>query len=84
MKENDVILTSYRRHEDGFADHVDGGPDENRGRSWLLPDTVDAYRHERMFNVIVHACSLGKIGIHLGGAAQILFGIRVCGGTTIR
>ena len=40
---------SYQRHAGEFAGHVQGGSAESLARTWLRRDTVDYWRHERMY-----------------------------------
>lgn len=45
----DFVQESYRRHAQDFSVHVQGGSAESLGQSWLNTDTVDYWRHARMY-----------------------------------
>jgi ubiquinone/menaquinone biosynthesis C-methylase UbiE len=40
---------SYRRHEEEYGDYAKEGRQETIARSWLRTDTVDYWRHARMY-----------------------------------
>ena len=40
---------SYKRHAAHFRDCASGGKEERQGKLWLETDTVDAWRHARMY-----------------------------------
>jgi len=52
IQERDFNMLSYQRHENHFHDYARGGPKEAIGQSWLQDDTVDAWRHLRMYRVL--------------------------------
>jgi ubiquinone/menaquinone biosynthesis C-methylase UbiE len=52
VQERDFRIVSYKRHESHFRDYARGGPKEDVGRSWLQENTVDAWRHNRMYQVL--------------------------------
>ncbi|MBN2358602.1 MAG: class I SAM-dependent methyltransferase [Deltaproteobacteria bacterium] len=43
---------SYRRHADHFKPYRRGGERVERARTWLQVDTVDAWRHRRLYQVL--------------------------------
>lgn len=43
---------SYARHEDHFKDYALGGDRESRAKTWFEKDTVDAWRHHRIYNFL--------------------------------
>ncbi len=43
---------SYKRHENHFFDFMRGGAKENHANTWFEEDTVDAWRHARMYSSI--------------------------------
>lgn len=48
----DHVEKSYGVHEIHYADYTIGGPKESHAKSWLRDDTVDAWRHNRLYNTI--------------------------------
>ena len=45
----DVIQKSYSAQASGYGSYAKGGPRANRAKSWFENDTVDAWRHARMY-----------------------------------
>jgi ubiquinone/menaquinone biosynthesis C-methylase UbiE len=43
---------SYRQHAEHFKEYIAGGDKEEHAKAWFLDDTVDAWRHQRMYQVI--------------------------------
>ena len=43
---------SYCKHAEHFNEHVNGGGKEKHAKTWLEEDTVDAWRHLRMYKSI--------------------------------
>jgi ubiquinone/menaquinone biosynthesis C-methylase UbiE len=41
---------SYKSHEGHYDDHIHGGQKEAHSKTWFETDTVDAWRHARMYN----------------------------------
>jgi len=41
---------SYQSHENHFCSYAQGGEKEKHAKTWFKKDTVDAWRHERMYN----------------------------------
>ena len=52
VQERDFNILSYHRHANHFRAYARGGPKEKLARSWLQDDTVDAWRHLRMYRVL--------------------------------
>ena len=52
MPKNDFTKSSYKRNELHFEAYVRGGPKEKMAKSWLNADTVDSWRHQRMYRSI--------------------------------
>lgn len=48
----DHVKKSYEAHEIHYADFSIGGPKESYARCWLRNDTVDAWRHQRIYRTI--------------------------------
>ncbi len=46
------IEKSYTRHKDHQNQYLNGGGLENHALTWIQDDTVDAWRHNRMYNTI--------------------------------
>ena len=40
---------SYKSHEGHYDDYIHGGPKEAHSKTWFEADTVDAWRHARMY-----------------------------------
>ena len=51
-RKNEFHITGYECNEKHFHDHSCGGPKEKIAKTWLEEDTVDAWRHERMYHLI--------------------------------
>jgi len=51
-RKNEFHITGYECNEKHFHDHNCGGPKEKIAKTWLEEDTVDAWRHERMYHMI--------------------------------
>ncbi len=51
--EEDFNKISYHMHEKHFHQFADGGNNETLARTWFEEDTVDSWRHERMYNSIL-------------------------------
>ncbi len=51
-RKKDFSLTSYECHEKHFHDHGRGGQKARDAKAWLEDDTVDAWRHDRMYHLI--------------------------------
>jgi ubiquinone/menaquinone biosynthesis C-methylase UbiE len=49
--ENFVEL-SYARHSRGFNEHGKGGKLHDHALAWFQKDTIDYWRHERMYNIL--------------------------------
>src|SRR3984893_12033478 len=43
---------SYERHAEHFRDYGPGGAKEDLAKTWFKKDTVDAWRHQRMYRSI--------------------------------
>ena len=52
MPEDDFTRSSYKRNELHFRAYAKGGPKEEMARTWLHADTVDSWRHQRMYRSI--------------------------------
>lgn len=52
MLKNDAAKLSYKKHELYFEDYTKGGKEEKMARTWLNTNTVDSWRHIRMYNSI--------------------------------
>jgi ubiquinone/menaquinone biosynthesis C-methylase UbiE len=46
---NNFNQLSYKRHEGHFSDYIDGQGKGDLAKTWLETDTVDAWRHARMY-----------------------------------
>ena len=46
----DFLRFSYQRHENHYLNHAQEGEKEKQAKTWLQEDTVDAWRHLRMYN----------------------------------
>src|SRR6266498_3204148 len=46
---NDLNYEDNSRH---YKDYVSGGKSELHAKTWLDPDTVDAWRHRRMYSIL--------------------------------
>lgn len=51
-QKNEFHITGYESSEKHYHDHSCGGPKEKIAKTWLEEDTVDAWRHERMYHLI--------------------------------
>jgi len=49
INNNSFNQQSYKRHEDHFYDNIDGQGKGDLAKTWLETDTVDAWRHARMY-----------------------------------
>lgn len=53
MKKNSPFYKqSYKLHADHFKDYAESGERADHAMSWLKTDTVDAWRHRRMYRLI--------------------------------
>ena len=52
MLKNDAAKLSHKKHELYFEDYTKGGKEEKMARTWLNTNTVDSWRHMRMYNSI--------------------------------
>ena len=52
MPENEFASFSYTRHADHFRAYTRGGTSEERARTWLREDTLDAWRHARAYATV--------------------------------
>ncbi|MBE7497056.1 MAG: class I SAM-dependent methyltransferase [Verrucomicrobiaceae bacterium] len=43
---------SYRRHAEHYNEHVAGGPKEALAKTWFSRDTVNAWRHDRFYQLL--------------------------------
>lgn len=43
---------SYQKHSEHFNEYSSGGKKESHAKTWFETDTVDAWRHQRMYQVI--------------------------------
>lgn len=43
---------SYKQHSEHFDDHSPGGKQESHAKTWFENDTVDAWRHQRMYRIL--------------------------------
>lgn len=43
---------SYRKHREHYDDHAQGGPRSADAEKWFLDDTVDSWRHTRMYRLL--------------------------------
>lgn len=48
--EQDFRSLSYQSHQSHFCKYVRGAEREKLAKTWFEKDTVDAWRHERMYN----------------------------------
>jgi SAM-dependent methyltransferase len=48
----DFMSASYRRHAEHYDDYAPGGPLDARVQAWKRTDTVDAWRHRRMYRML--------------------------------
>jgi len=48
----DHVKKSYEAHEIHYADYAAGGPKESQRECWLRDDTVNAWRHQRIYRTI--------------------------------
>jgi ubiquinone/menaquinone biosynthesis C-methylase UbiE len=51
--EEDFNKISYQMHEKHFHQFADGEKNEKLSKTWFEEDTVDSWRHERMYNSIL-------------------------------
>lgn len=51
-QKNEFHTTGYESSGKNYHDHGCGGPKEKIAKTWLGEDTVDAWRHERMYHLI--------------------------------
>ena len=49
INNNNFNQQSYKRHEVHFSDYIDGQGKGDLAKTWLETDTVDAWRHARMY-----------------------------------
>lgn len=52
MPKTNFTKLSYKRNEFHFKAYARGGPKEEMAKSWLDADTVDSWRHQRMYSSI--------------------------------
>jgi len=52
MNPEEPYKLSYKSHEEHFNKHARGGEMEDHAKTWLETDTVDAWRHTRMYNAL--------------------------------
>lgn len=53
MSDNrDFHEKSYKSHAEHYKDYVPGGEKEKHSKTWLETDTVDAWRHKRMYSAL--------------------------------
>ena len=53
MRANDTFqATSYHRHYEHYKVYASGGKNVLQAKTWLKADTVDAWRHQRMYRVL--------------------------------
>jgi ubiquinone/menaquinone biosynthesis C-methylase UbiE len=45
-------VKSYKSHADHYNDYVSGGEKDQHSKTWLETDTVDAWRHKRMYGAL--------------------------------
>ena len=43
---------SYERHSEHFKEYCTGGAKEKHAKTWFEKDTVDAWRHQRMYQIL--------------------------------
>ena len=48
----DFSKLSYESHEKHFLDYASGGDKEKHAKTWFKEDTIDAWRHLRMYKLI--------------------------------
>lgn len=53
MKHSDFIRSNYEKHEHVFDEYATGKSKEKKAKSWFRSDTIDAWRHERMYSQIL-------------------------------
>lgn len=53
IPEEDFNKISYQTHEQHFCKYAKGEKGEKLAKTWLEDDTVDSWRHERMYNSIL-------------------------------
>ena len=46
---NDFNQISYQSHEKHFHEYAHGGKKAKQAKTWFQDDTVDAWRHKRMY-----------------------------------
>lgn len=59
-KPNDFSEASYARHELHFEDFAEGSEKSEEAKRWLRTDTVNAWRHERMYSSLDSFINLYK------------------------
>ena len=52
MKSEESYQLSYKSHEKHLNEYAHGEAMENHGKTWLETDTVDAWRHTRMYKTL--------------------------------
>jgi len=52
MSENNFAKFSYKNHESHFKDYTKGAKKEERAETWFNTNTVDSWRHKRMYTLI--------------------------------
>jgi ubiquinone/menaquinone biosynthesis C-methylase UbiE len=53
VSSNDTFhAKSYHSHYEQYKKYASGGENEPQARTWLKEDTVDAWRHQRMYGVL--------------------------------
>lgn len=52
MNPEESYQLSYKSHEKHFNQYARGGEMEDHAKTWLETDTVDAWRHTRMYNAL--------------------------------
>lgn len=49
---NEFNSQSYNSHSDHYKDYAPGGEKEQHSKTWFEADTVDAWRHKRMYSAL--------------------------------
>ena len=52
LKDKNIINNRYRQEESQFYDCTRGGKKEKHAKTWFEKDTIDAWRHKRMYRLL--------------------------------
>ena len=52
MSENNFAKSSYKNHDMHFENYTKGAKKEERAKTWFNTNTVDSWRHKRMYTLI--------------------------------